>query len=84
MLEKCANLTCPAVSSHQGDGMLLRVPRTGKEFCPSGAAKKTVAIEHFWLCSECAETMTLGFSRNRYKKANVTVVPLSSPRDTAA
>ncbi len=83
MLEKCANLTCSAVSSHQGDGMLLRVKRTGKDCCPSGAAKKTVALEHFWLCSECAETMTLGFSRNRYKKVIVTVVPLSSLRDAA-
>jgi hypothetical protein len=83
VLEKCANLTCSAVSSHQGDGMHLSVPRRRKECCPSGTAKKMVAIEYFWLCSECAESMTLGFSRNRYTKVKVTVVPLSSARDAA-
>ena len=83
MQQKCANPTCSAVFGNQGDGMLLRVPRIGKECYPSGAAKKTVAIEHFWLCCECAETMTLGLSRNRHTKVKVTVVPLFSVRDAA-
>jgi len=84
VLEKCANLTCSAVSGHRGDGMLLRVPRGTSDRRSSGAAKKKVAIEHFWLCSECAETMTFGFDRDRYKKrVEVTVIPLLSARDAA-
>ena len=45
---------------------------------PSGAAKKKVSVERFWLCSECAETMTLKFDRCRYRKVKVKVIPLSS------
>ncbi len=83
MKQKCANLTCSAVFRHQGDGMLLRVPRVGTKSSPSGGAKKKVSIEGFWLCGECAETMTLGFDRYRYKKAKVKVIPLSSASDAA-
>jgi hypothetical protein len=83
VLEKCANLMCSAVSGHRGDGMLLRVPRVGSGCRPSGAAKKKAAIEHFWLCSECAETMTFGFDRDHNKRVKVTVIPMFSARDAA-
>ena len=83
MKQKCANLTCSAVFRHHDDGMLLRVPRVGTTSGTSGAAKKKASIELFWLCGECAETMTLGFDRYRYKKAKVKVIPLSSASDAA-
>jgi hypothetical protein len=84
VLEKCASLTCSAVFRHQGDGMLLRVPRVGTKSSLSGAAKKKVSIERFWLCSECAETMTLKFDRCCYRKVRVNVIPLSPVSDAAA
>ena len=84
MLERCASLTCSAVFRHQGDGMLLRVPRVGTKSGTSGAAKEKVSIERFWLCGECAETMTLGFDRCSYRKVTVKVIPLSPVRDAAA
>jgi hypothetical protein len=46
----------------------------------SGAAKEAVAMEHFWLCSKCAEIMTLGID----PLGKVDVIPLSSARDSAA
>lgn len=79
MLEKCANTKCPAVLRHRGDGMLFRVSRVVKPG-PSGAAKRAVVMEHFWLCSECTEAMTLGIDRQR----KVRVIPLPSARNPAA
>jgi hypothetical protein len=79
VFEKCVNLKCSAVLRHLGDGMLFRVPRVPKPG-PSGAAKETVVMEKFWLCSECNETMTLGIDRHR----KVNVIPLSSARAAAA
>lgn len=80
MLEKCANTECLAVFRHHGEGMLFRVPRAGTTSGQSSAKKKLVAMEHFWLCSECAETMTLALSPNR----KVRVIPLSTTRNAVA
>lgn len=68
MLEKCANPKCLAVFRSLGDGKLFRVPRVGTISGSSGAAKKTVTMEHFWLCTKCAETMTLGIDCHRKVK----------------
>jgi hypothetical protein len=81
MLEKCANTECLAAFRRQGEGMLFRVPRAGTTTSgQSSARKKLVAMEHFWLCSECAETMTLGIDRQR----KVSVIPLSRARNSVA
>jgi hypothetical protein len=80
VLEKCANTTCLTVFRRQDDGMLFRVPRAGSTSGHTGAERKLVAMEHFWLCNECAETMTLGIDRQR----NVRVIPLSPTRNAAA
>jgi hypothetical protein len=80
VLEKCANPKCSAVFRHLGDGMLFRVPRVETKSGSSGATKKTVTMEHFWLCAKCAETMTLGIDRHR----KVKVIPLRSARGAAA
>jgi hypothetical protein len=82
--QKCANLTCSAVFRHNDEGMLLRVPGVGTKSSISGAAKKKVSIERFWLCGECAETMTLRFDRCCYRKVRVNVIPLSPVSDAAA
>jgi hypothetical protein len=80
MLEKCANTKCLTVFRRQGDGMLYRVPRAAATSGQTGGGKKLVAMEHFWLCSECAETMTLALSPNR----KVRVIPLSTTRNAVA
>lgn len=76
MLAKCANPECTAVFRRLGDGKLFRVPRVATASSPSGAGKKTVTMEHFWLCNKCTETMTLGIDRER----SVTVIPALSAR----
>jgi hypothetical protein len=80
VLEKCANTTCLTVFRRQGDGMLFRVPRAGATSGQTSVGRKLVAMEHFWLCNECAETMTLGIDRQR----KVTVIPLSPARNAVA
>jgi hypothetical protein len=80
VLEKCANPKCSAVFRNLGDGKLFRVPRVGTISDSSGVVKKSVTMEHFWLCTKCAETMTLGIDRHR----KVKVIPLRSARGAAA
>jgi hypothetical protein len=78
VLEKCANTTCLTVFRRQGDGILFRVPRATSG--QTSGEKKLVAMEHFWLCSECAETMTLRIDLQR----KVKVIPLSQVRNAVA
>jgi hypothetical protein len=53
MLAKCANPKCSAVFRYFGAGRLFRLP-TGAP-CDSSA----MPLEHFWLCPDCVNTMTL-------------------------
>jgi hypothetical protein len=45
-----------------------------------GVPSGTVAMEHFWLCSKCAEIMTLRIDRD----GKVGVISLPSARGSAA
>jgi hypothetical protein len=80
VLAKCANPKCVAVFRHLSDGKLFHVPRVGTISGPSSVGKKLVAMEHFWLCSKCAETMTLGIDRH----GKLEMILLSSARGAAA
>ena len=80
MLEKCANTKCSTVFRRPGDGMLYRVPIAGATSGETSGGKKMVAMEHFWLCKDCAETMTLGINRQR----KVSMIPLSPVRNAVA
>jgi predicted RNA-binding Zn-ribbon protein involved in translation (DUF1610 family) len=51
--------------------MLFRVKRAGTISTSCGTAKKK-AIQHFWLCPKCTESMTLGFDSCK----KVTVIPV--------
>jgi hypothetical protein len=53
MVAKCANPKCSAVFRYLGAGKLFRLP--------TGAARRECGsvLEHFWLCAECVNTMTL-------------------------
>jgi len=46
----------------------------------AGVPGSTVAIEHFWLCSKCAEIMTLEINRD----GKAEVISLPSARGSAA
>ncbi len=70
MLSKCLNSRCSATFQYLGRGRLFRVDfadvgrkcaRSGKEVVAS-IRSKACPIEHFWLCENCATTMTVALS----------------------
>jgi hypothetical protein len=70
MLSKCLNPHCSATFHHMGQGRLFRIDfaeagrksaLAGKEIVTSIRSKRC-PIEHFWLCEQCATTMTIALS----------------------
>jgi hypothetical protein len=53
MVAKCANPKCSAVFRYFGAGKLFRTPAG-----PAQGVNGSL-LEHFWLCPECVNTMTL-------------------------
>jgi hypothetical protein len=75
MLSKCANPGCSATFLYLHQGKLFRHENqaNGSEN-PDPSTKKLVPrIEFFWLCDDCASTMTLKYQ----KGAGITVVPVA-------
>ncbi|HYH01053.1 MAG TPA: hypothetical protein VD837_18150 [Terriglobales bacterium] len=66
MLAKCANPECSVVFRYVGAGKLFRMPsqhcNAGATGCKNGHAPET--MQHFWLCSDCARTMTVAVERS--------------------
>jgi len=67
MVSKCLNPHCSAIFKYFGRGRLFRIDYTeesrrfamaGKKLVPSIRSKAN-PIEHFWLCEECATTITV-------------------------
>jgi len=74
VLQKCANPACGKPFRKLKAGRLFAV-ETGTILKGGRAAKAGWSgrrIEHFWLCGECAATLTLTFVRGR----GVVAVPL--------
>lgn len=71
MLSKCLNSHCYASFHYLGQGRLFRVDfseagkrraMTGKPVVMISKRSKTYPIEHFWLCENCAASMTVELS----------------------
>jgi hypothetical protein len=81
MLAKCANTTCNNPFRRLSEGKLFLLQ--GKAV-PNGDApdphkhKPPRRLEYFWLCSDCAQLVTLTFNNN----IGVTTVPL--PKTSAS
>jgi hypothetical protein len=83
MLSKCLNPNCSAILHHMGQGRLYRVNFTeaGRRSAPTGKVvaasirSKSCPIEHFWLCENCATSMTIALS----DAGEIHLVPLESP-----
>jgi hypothetical protein len=63
---KCANRDCGAPFRYFRDGRLFAFELSGRR--PSEAEKSTAdhhSVEHFWLCGQCASTLTLILEPNR-------------------
>jgi hypothetical protein len=79
MVSKCANPNCSSTFLHLSDGKLFRVDTESRllnhaEFGADPAVRKPARhIEFFWLCNNCARSMTLGFRKG------IGVVPVDLP-----
>ena len=74
MLSKCANPGCPATFLYLHQGKLFRVENeaSGSENLDPSTKRPAQRVEFFWLCADCAATMTL-----KYKKGvGITAVPV--------
>ncbi len=76
MLSKCANAACPARFRYLHTGKLFRFD-TGPD---SGNRKATPRIEFFWLCEQCAESLTINYEAG----VGMITVPLGEKRVRAA
>ncbi len=68
MLTKCVNPACPKPLRYLRDGRIFHVERAGP--LPDGG-KQSHNVEHFWLCGDCCQTMTVLFD----PESGVQVVP---------
>jgi hypothetical protein len=61
MLSKCANSSCSAAFLYLHDGKLFRVDVADPDPASADIKKSSRRIEFYWLCNECAATLTLTF-----------------------
>ncbi len=70
MLSKCLNSRCSATFQYFGQGRLFRVDfvDAGRKRARAGGETafavrtKACPVEHFWLCQDCAATLTIELS----------------------
>lgn len=83
MLSKCANPGCTATFLYLHQGKLFRL-NVGNDTPVSAAlsnnAKSVTRVEFFWLCSDCANELTVDYNQ----VTGVAVVPLPKPLASAA
>jgi hypothetical protein len=71
MVSKCANPACSTPFHYLRDGKVFRIQTPGRQLV--SGAKPAARVEHFWLCGQCANTMTL-----HVEGGKVVTVPLDS------
>ena len=75
MLSKCANPGCPATFLYLHQGKLFRLDTKNQTVASTSAVetnRPSRRMEFFWLCSECATELTLGYN----KEVGIMIVPL--------
>ncbi len=80
MLSKCANPDCSAGFHYFGQGKLFEVHFEDADLCEKAGrvpfeqkmSKPIKNVEHFWLCPECSNKLTVGLDRQN----NVLIMPL--------
>ena len=63
MVSKCANPACNAPFLYFHEGKLFRRENSAGLHGANGSKKPVRRVELFWLCSDCAEKMTLAFEQ---------------------
>jgi len=81
MVSKCANPNCSAPFLYLHQGKLFRLETDAQDPVADAAMKKfSRRTEFFWLCSECAARLTLGYE----KGVGLVIVSLSETHGYAA
>ncbi len=78
MVSKCANPECSARFHYLRDGKVFQLEveqNRGSEPRPVSGQRAVHHIEHFWLCSACAQTMTLTVEKDK----GVVATPIKPP-----
>lgn len=77
MLHKCANPSCSIPFRHLREGKLFLAETEyfpGKQTTTRGSLRLARRIEHYWLCDECSQQLTLAFDQER----GMITVPLAA------
>jgi hypothetical protein len=83
MLSKCLNPSCSATFQYLNQGRLFRIDfseaarkqHSGSRQKPRAVRSKSSPLEHFWLCKECAQSMTVALDAD----GEVRVITLNPP-----
>ena len=77
MLSKCANPACPRLFLYLHEGKIFNIEVNG------GASPRH--LEHYWLCGNCAQSMTVAYEHGRVvtRLARLALMP-SDARGTHA
>lgn len=80
MVTKCANPNCPNEFHYLRNGKLFLVEVDDKGPVPSGPQlvtqrRRPQRVEHYWLCDECVEKITLAID----PRVGVVAVPIGTP-----
>ena len=81
MLSKCANSSCSNSFLYLHDGKLFHMDVIVENEVPQLDGKKHARrIEYFWLCNECAASMTLSYRDG----VGVVAIPFEQSRAASA
>jgi hypothetical protein len=78
MLSKCANPSCSNEFHYFGEGKVFEIrSERSSAATHGGRGKRHKSLEHYWLCSDCSSTLTIGMDSDR----NVLVIPRPDDED---
>lgn len=80
MLSHCANPNCGKPFLRLREGKLFIVEGNRSTEGSTRPKQRRRDVEHFWLCTECANTWTLVYDR----EAGIGLVPLRRPAEKLA
>ncbi len=79
MLSKCANPACLSPFLYLHEGTIFNIEVEGEPAVNSdGSITRARRLEHYWLCGECARSMTVVYEQGRV------ITRLARPALTAA